>query len=209
MPLAMNTNLKNDIEAKIDELANLAYEQKALVLTETDLQCLLYKKLHEIDYLAEVTPTNDNYLTNKIHTEISWFDSNNDNNRKLSIRPDITLLKPDNLKITSGFNIPLPSKGFHSNDGGIIFEIKFDREPRTISQKNIDGIFKDIRNFRRIYRRFSENGLQNEIYAYFIFFIKSTPSDINIIKISQIFEELDIYGLDESKCKFVPKFLEV
>jgi hypothetical protein len=207
MPLASNQNLKENIEVKIEELAQIAYEQKALILTETDLQCLLYKKLLEIDYLAEITPTNDNYLTNKVHTEISWFDSNN--NSRLSIRPDITLLKPDNLKITSGFNIPLPSKGFHSNDGGIIFEIKFDRESRTISQKNIDGIFKDIRNFRRIYRRFSEISLENEIYAYFVFFIKSSPSDINIMKINQIYEELNIYGLDENKCKFIPKFIEV
>jgi hypothetical protein len=206
MPLASNQNLKENIEVKIEELAQIAYEQKALILTETDLQCLLYKKLLEIDYLAEITPTNDNYLTNKVHTEISWFDSNNS---RLSIRPDITLLKPDNLKITSGFNIPLPSKGFHSNDGGIIFEIKFDRESRTISQKNIDGIFKDIRNFRRIYRRFSEISLENEIYAYFVFFIKSSPSDINIMKINQIYEELNIYGLDENKCKFIPKFIEV
>jgi len=37
MPLAMNTDLKNEIEAKINELANLAYEEKALILTETDL----------------------------------------------------------------------------------------------------------------------------------------------------------------------------
>ena len=207
MPLASNQNLKENIEVKIEELAQIAYEQKALILTETDLQCLLYKKLLEIDYLAEITPTNDNYLTNKVHTEISWFDSNN--NSRLSIRPDITLLKPDNLKITSGFNIPLPSKGFHSNDGGIIFEIKFDRESRTISQKNIDGIFKDIRNFRRIYRRFSEISLENEIYAYFVFFIKSSPSDINIMKINQIYEELNRYGLDENKCKFIPKFIGV
>jgi len=105
--------------------------------------------------------------------------------------------------------MPLPSKGFHSNDGGIIFEIKFDREPRTISQKNIDGIFKDIRNFRRIYERFSNINLQDEIYAYFIFFIKSSPSVINIEKINHIFEELDIYGLNENICKFIPKFLEV
>ena len=155
------------IENKIQELFHLSQINKALILTETDLQCQLYMKLNEINYLAEISQTDDGFLTNKIHTEISWFSDNNTD--RLSIRPDITLLEPQNLKITSGFNgTPLPSKGLHSVDGGIIFELKFDRNLRTISEKTFEGVVKDIRNFETIYNRFSNIGIGDWIYGYFV-----------------------------------------
>ena len=48
MQLATNNKLKNKIELKIKELADNATINKALILTETDLQCQIYKKLSEI-----------------------------------------------------------------------------------------------------------------------------------------------------------------
>jgi len=208
MPLASNNNLKNEIETKIQELFNATEINKALILTETDLQCHLYIKLSEIDYLSEVSQTNDGFLTNKIHTEISWYSDNNTN--RLSIRPDITLLEPQNLKITTGFNgTPLPSKGLHSVDGGIIFELKFDRNLRTISEKTFEGVVKDIRNFETIYNRFSNNGIGDWIYGYIILLIKSGESEANLHKIDRIQHELNIRDLDESKCKFMYYFVDV
>ncbi len=206
MPLATDINLKNTIEMKVHELFELSEVNKALILTETDLQCHLYMKLNEINDLSEISQTDDGFLTNKIHTEISWFSDNNAD--RLSIRPDITLLEPQNLKITSGFNgTPLPSKGLHSVDGGIIFELKFDRELRTISEKTFEGVVKDIRNFETIYNRFSANSLGNWIYGYFILLIKSSNTRNNIEKINRIQHELSIRGLDESKCKFLYHFI--
>jgi hypothetical protein len=208
MPLATDVNLKNTIEIKVEELFNLAEVNKALILTETDLQCHLYMKLNEINKLSEISYTNDGFLTNKIHTEISWYSDNNAD--RLSIRPDITLLDPQNLKITSGFNgTPLPSKGLHSVDGGIIFELKFDRNLRTISEKTFDGVVKDIRNFETIYNRFSANGLGNLIYGYFILLIKSNNTARNISKIGRIQRELNIRNLDDSKCKFLYHFINI
>jgi len=72
-PLATEDILKEEIEIKINELGILAENNKALILTEVDLQCLLYKKLSEINYLSELTETDDGYFTNKIHTEVSWL----------------------------------------------------------------------------------------------------------------------------------------
>ena len=208
MPLASNIALKNEIEVKIHELFNATHMNKALILTETDLQCRLYMKLSEIDSLSKISQTNDGFLTSKIHTEISWYSDNNTD--RLSIRPDITLLEPQNLKITSGFNgTPLPSKGLHSVDGGIIFELKFDRNLRTISEKTFEGVVKDIRNFETIYNRFLNNGLGNWIYGYIILLIKSSESDTNLQKIRRIQHELNIRNLDETKCKFMYHFVEV
>lgn len=208
MPLATEENLKEQIEIKIEELFNMAFENKALILTETDLHCQLFKKLYEIEYLSELSPTADEagFITNKIHTEISWYDDND----ILSIRPDLTLLLPENLKIASGFQgMPLPSKGLHSVDGGIIFELKYDRELHTISNAHtMDGIFKDIRNFKRVLDRFTNDGNSNEIYGYFILVIKSNENNPrNMEKINLINNELLERGLDQTKCKFLYKFI--
>lgn len=208
MSLAENINLKNEIENKVSELQNEATNNKALILTETDLQCQLYKNLSEIDLLNEMSLTNDGFLTNKIHTEISWYSE--DNSDRLSIRPDITLLEPENLRITSRFDgRPLPSKGLHSVDGGIIFELKFDRNLKTISEKNFQGIVKDIQSIETIYNRFSNNGVGNLIYSYLILFIKAPLSEINMRKIGRIQHELNIRGLDETRCKFIYHFIGV
>jgi len=206
MPLASNNDLKNEIETKIKKLFDDAKINKALILTETDLQCQLYAKLSEINYLSEISQTNDGFLTNKIHTEISWYSDNS----RLAIRPDITLLEPHNLRITSGFyGVPLPSKGLHSVDGGIIFELKFDREVRTISERTFEGVIKDIRNFETIYNRFANNGIYNYIYGYFILLIKSSESQTNLSKIQRIQYELELRNLDENKCKFLYFFIGV
>lgn len=208
MPLAENISLKNEIENKIDELAYTAIQNKALILTETDLQCQLYMKLNEINLLSQLSYTDDGFFTSKIHTEISWFKDNNTD--RLSIRPDITLLEPANLRITSRFDgTPLPSKGLHSVDGGIIFELKFDRNKRTISEKNFQGIVKDIQSFETIYNRFSNTGNGYLIYGYFVLFIKSSSTHVNMAKINRIQHELAIRNLDNTKCKFIYKFIEV
>lgn len=208
MPLATDSDLKMQIEIKIEELFNIAFLNKALILTETDLQCQLYLKLNEIDVLSQLSQTNDNYISSKIHTEISWY-SDNDTNR-LSIRPDITLFEPENLRITNRFDgAPLPSKGLHSVDGGIIFELKYDRNLTIISEKTFQGIVKDIQSFETIYNRFHNNGLGSLIYGYFVFFIKSGQTDRNMEKINRIQHELAIRNLDDSKCKFIYKFIAV
>lgn len=208
MSLATNNQLKNQIESKINELAQLATENKALILTETDLQCQIYKKLTEIEELNNFSNTDDGFSTNKIHTEISWYSDNISD--RLSIRPDITLLEPENLRITSRFDgTPLPSKGLHSVDGGIIMELKFDRNLKTISEKNFDGIVKDIQSIETIHNRFRDNDLEDQIYSYLIFFIKAPTIDSNMRKIQRIQYELNSKNLDETKCKFIYHFIGV
>lgn len=208
MQLATNNKLKNKIELKIKELADNATINKALILTETDLQCQIYKKLSEIKKLNKFSNTDDGFLTNKIHTEISWFSDNITD--RLSIRPDITLLDPKNLRITSRFNgAHLPSKGLHSRDGGIIMELKFDRNLKTISKKNLKGIIKDIQSIETIHNRFNNNAMGFQIYSYLILFIKSSESSINRRKIQSIQNELNDRGLNDSKCKFIYHFIGV
>lgn len=199
--LENNLELMEDISAKIDELFVEISTNKAQVLTETDFQCLMYQKLSQIDLLSEIGSTRDGYFTNKIHTEISFFDSDG----QLRVRPDITLMIPDNLTISQIENTRLPSKGFSSTDGGIIFELKFDRQATRISEETISGIIKDIENFSRLLQRYENT--QHGIYGYFVLLVKSAENQFNQVKIERIRGYFE--NIPEEKYKFIVHYLEV
>ena len=208
MPLAMNVELKESIEEKVNLLGGEAYLHKGLILTETDLQCALYRKLYEIEELVtlEYTADEEAILSHTLHTEITWFDVNG----QLRIRPDITLMKPESLTILTGANgTPLPSKGFESVNGGIIFELKFDRNKRTIAQQTMEGVFKDIRNYGKLLNKFDNQGMIDEMYAYFILFIKSSDNETNQNKIHEINQTFITYEIPEDKYKFIYRYIEV
>ncbi len=126
---------EDDIKNKIDELGSEYRTCPGIILTETDMQCLLYKKLLEIDILSLLYDTKDGYKTYAVHTELSWFDLD----RKLTLKPDITILLPDYLRITKYKNINFPTKGSEFSGGGIIFELKFNR------YKSMQSFIKSIK----------------------------------------------------------------
>ncbi|MDD2225996.1 MAG: hypothetical protein PHD42_02640 [Dysgonamonadaceae bacterium] len=141
----MNSGIPNDIEKKIYELGEEHQNNPGIILTETDMQCFLYRKLLEIDFPGRLADTKDGYGTYPLHTELSWYDQNG----KLALKPDITILRPEYLNITSRRNIDLPKKGYSFSGGGFIFELKFNRfKTTTHFLKSIRKILKKLRNFK-------------------------------------------------------------
>src|SRR5665213_520390 len=120
------------IEEKINEIG-LEYAQvQGSILTEDDLKCILFSKLSGLGRFRNAETTKDSLIkASKVHAELSWFD----NNGKLTIKPDLTILEPGNLSITKSVqrSFPLPSKGFHMKGDAIIFELKFIRNRNGIS----------------------------------------------------------------------------
>jgi hypothetical protein len=115
--------ISTDIIIKINQLGEEYKTNPGIILTEADMQCLLYKKLLEIDILSQLYDTKDGYKAYAVHTELSWFDLD----KKLTLKPDITILAPDYLTITKFKNIDFPTKGCMFMGGGIIFELKLNR----------------------------------------------------------------------------------
>lgn len=135
-----------------------------MILTETDLQCILYQKLLEIESLKKIEKTNneEDFRTHYVHTEVSWFD----NSGRLTMKPDISLIKPSNLTIESGTKgIRMPTKGFYFLEGGIIFELKFNRNKSC--RRFLNEIKKDFEKFKRLKQ------MNDEIFCYFIVFNKT------------------------------------
>ncbi len=131
----LHEQIENDIKNKIEELGNEYKASPGIILTETDMQCLLYKKLLEINLLNKMYDSKDGYKTHVVHTELSWFDFSG----KLTLKPDITILIPDYLTITKRKNINFPTKGYVFEGDGIIFELKFNR------YKSLKSFIKSIK----------------------------------------------------------------
>lgn len=162
------------IEAKIKEIEKEYQQSQGLILTEDDLKCLLYRKLMEIPELSEITITEDPHIfANSIHTEVSWYDDNG----KLTIKPDITILEPKNLSILHGcydYDVRLPSKQFEFYGKAIILELKFIRNKTGIRNATLNGpIRKDFEKIGRLFERLESQNKPNEVFCYFIVFNKT------------------------------------
>lgn len=162
------------IEAKIKEIEKEYQQSQGLILTEDDLKCMLYKKLMEIPELSEITRTEDPHISaNSIHTEVSWYDDN----KKLTIKPDITILEPKNLSILHGcydYDARLPSKQFEFYGKAIILELKFIRNKTGIRNATLNGpIRKDFEKIKRLFERLESQNKPDEVFCYFIIFNKT------------------------------------
>jgi len=122
---------------------------QGLILTESDLKCLIYRELYE-DLSSPEETTDGDVRGIPLHAEVRWYDDRG----KLLIIPDITILEPCDLSIKHGVSFRvkggkvrygrLPSKNFEFRGKAIVIEIKFIRERRGISREDILRFEKDV-----------------------------------------------------------------
>jgi len=167
--MIINFSVKRTIEEKIKEIEEEYKQTQGLILTEDDLKCLLYNKLNEIDELSEKRETLDpGILANSIHTEVSWYDRKG----KLTIKPDITILEPENLSILHKCYEPdsnPPSKQYEFHGKAIILELKFIRNKTGIRKTTLDSrIKKDFEKIKGLFSRLKSQGKEDELFCYFV-----------------------------------------
>jgi len=171
--LNITQDLLREIETKINELDDEYSHVRGKILTEADLKCSIFMKLHEIPILAEPEEIAEGgILASKIHSELSWFNEK----YQLQIRPDITILDPSSLKVFpfSQISRDSPSKGFEFMGDAIIFELKFNRKSTGIDEHYFKNQIKD--DFDKIERlneridREIQEGAEGKIFCYFIIF---------------------------------------
>ena len=184
-----NNRLLSDIESIIRNIEKDYQRTQGLILTEDDLKCLIYNKLafllknrhrpfsrfqqeDRVNYLpAWKAETIDlGTFASSVHAEIPWYDEDN----KLTIRPDITILEPNHFSILHGLNgLKLPSKQVEFGGQGIIFEIKFNRFKSGISPKFFMRIKGDFYKIQGLFERLKNNGKEKDLYCFFIVFNKT------------------------------------
>lgn len=164
-------SLREQIERTIDQLGQDYQNTQGLILSEGDLKCLLFDRLLNIERLSENEPTYDPaILGGAIHTELKWYDKN----KKLTIQPDISIISPNNLSILHGLTRRiLPSKQFEFHGEAIIFELKFIRDKKGITQNVLNkSIKRDYQKIMYLFERLKQEKLP-DIFCYFVIFNKT------------------------------------
>lgn len=149
-----------------------------LILTESDLKCVLYQELASLPALKEPVRNPDDLLATSIHTEVSWFDPE----KKLSIISDLAILDPRCLQIQQGpYNShrwyhervrkahqqPLPSKGYAFGGMAINFELKFARTWVEYALWSAQNDYKKIKNLEGI---LAQTHMPGEMFHYIVVF---------------------------------------
>lgn len=181
MPLNFDA-LNPRIERLIDLLCLEYSYAPGSILTEDDLKCILFSKLSRLPALRRHRFTRDSYLLgSSVHSEISWYDEN----RRLGIRPDITIVEPEYMRILQGHAEPvidpfcgpfgpvrrarrLPSKQYEIDGKAITFELKFARA--GIDETMFRLIKKDLKKMMRLFDILDRRGEGWSVYSYLVIF---------------------------------------
>jgi hypothetical protein len=189
--MLLSPELQEKIEKIIKAIEKEYQYTQGLILSEHDLQSLIYSRLRSYfislnkkyvngeipslnERLAWRMKTMDSQIyASPVHTEIPWYDENG----KLTIKPDITLLEPSELSILHGigFNHKIPSKQFVFGGKAIIFELKFIRNKTGIRKKTIESLIKkDFKKIKRLDTKLSQTyGTNKTMFCYFVIFNKT------------------------------------
>ena len=170
--------VKEVVSEKVTCLEEEYKNVQGLILSESDLKCLIYRKLYDCFYNPQST-IDRNIKSIPIHTEIPWYDEK----EKLTIRPDITILNPKNISITRGVSIRLkqgkliygnlPSKGFEFSGPAVVLEIKFNKNKTGITKSNVKKFQDDVTKMLKLAKRRNRPREDKDVFGILIIFNKT------------------------------------
>jgi len=171
--------LKHTIENSINQIESEYRITQGMILTEDDLKCCIYRKLSEnYPSLIESKDTNDQQIkAPMLHTELSWYDEDG----KLTIKPDITILDPKYLSILNGGDkVKLPSKQYSFRGDAVLLELKFIRRKKGIITGDLiplkqskNTIYADVEKIKRLFQKLENQGAPYDLFCYFVIFNKT------------------------------------
>ncbi len=175
--MSININeTANLILQKILELEQDFQQNKGIILTESDLHCLLFHKLYSL--FSHHKKTSDfNIFGSPLHSEITFLNENG----KLFYKPDITIIEPENYSIIHSISEveikndeiyykPTGSKKFEFGGSSIIIELKFCRDEKGIT--NITSYKRDLTKIRKIKKLVEKKG-SNKVLGILAIFNKT------------------------------------
>jgi len=148
--------LVDQIASEIRSLETQYQLSQGLILTEDDLKCHLFSRISTLVNLSQHT-VDPSVLGSPIHSEVKFFDEHG----KLTLIPDLTIIRPENLSIFHSveFSVkaggivqyePYSTKSFEIGGDAIIIELKFCRSKSGLSNKNIQSYQSDIDKISRL-----------------------------------------------------------
>lgn len=166
----------NRILEKLSELELDFQKNQGIILTEYDLQCLVFHKIYDL-FSHDMETFDPQIKGSPLHTEIKFFNDKG----KLYYRPDLTIIKPDNYSIIHSiaeFVIkedtiqykPTSSKEFEFGGDSIIIELKYCRGKLGI--RKTDSFKADLEKIREI-KGLVEKDNSSKVYGIVAIFNKT------------------------------------
>lgn len=164
---------------KLTELQKNYQLNKALILTEDDLKCQLFRLIYELFPTSESTFSSD-IKGCAVHSEVKFFDEDG----KLTLIPDLIVVNTENISIYHSTEYVIkkgkpqyknnPSKNFTIAGGAILIELKFCREKIGINDTDIISYQTDINKMIRIKEIIeSQTNGEEKVYGIFVAFNKT------------------------------------
>ena len=158
--------LYNQTLKAIDRVARRFADNKALIVTESDMKCQLYAEFRT--FLSEDEETFENFITGSpLHTEIAFYNPNERNRADMPV--DIVIMDTEQFsilkdprfrledgKITNG----LPGKQYRALGDCILIELKFNKLKSGITESFKNSIVKDIQKLETIISYNSDNRMK-------------------------------------------------
>ncbi|WP_144038254.1 hypothetical protein [Soonwooa buanensis] len=158
---------------KLHQLQTNYQSNKALILTESDLKCQLFRLIYEL-FPIDNSTFSEEITGCAVHSEVKFFDEDG----KLTLVPDIIIVNTENISIYHSTEyvfkkgIPQyrsnPSKNFTIAGGAILIELKFCRDKIGINDTDIISYQNDINKMIRI-KEIIERQTSGEEKVYGIF----------------------------------------
>lgn len=176
----INEKLVSRIVTEIKYLEEEFQSNQAMILTEDDLKCNLFSRLKAI-MPSKMPSFNKDVYGSPMHSEVKFYDEN----RHLTLVPDITIVHPMHLSIFHSveFSIEttrnpefgkLPSKSFELGGDTIIIELKFCRNTNGIPDDDINSYQADIDKIIKLQNIVRKRSFGNDkLFGIFAMFNKT------------------------------------
>ena len=111
--------------SSVQEIQKDFNNNKGLLLTEGDLECILYNKLiSNKEFVSNKKCKSSDWKTGFVHSQVTWFKPDKDSGFEI----DLTLLNPESLDIQTFEEVQnFPNKGFFYDGEAVAIELKFIR----------------------------------------------------------------------------------
>lgn len=173
-----------EIVSKIRELETEYQKSKGMILTEEDLQCHVFRKIHSL-FHNDLETMDSGILGAQLHSELKFFDEQD----KLSIIPDITILDTARLSILHGVNAEVSTDGIRYEKyrtkqyefGGdvIVIELKFCRGQNGITERDVNLYKSDLAKMRKLRTILAARSQgMNKLYALLVIFNKTDARSV-------------------------------
>ncbi|MGO8762687.1 MAG: hypothetical protein ACLP2P_01645 [Desulfobaccales bacterium] len=185
--------LVDNIIREIRNISDEYQKNQGLILSEADLKCHIFRKIYDLIPNHNMITHDPEITGSPLHSEIRFYDEDG----KLRLVPDITILDPAGMSIKHGMSIrikgkhlaygKIPSCGFEFTGRLIVIEIKFEKSRKGISKATVQKIRDDLEKIARLMGIGNQSN-EDDVLGIMVIFNKTDKYDSSFKQLLQEYE---------------------